>query len=82
MLQYAYEGEFPESAFRPGRKLTAAGFSHKGLAIGTLRHGGVSLMGAHTDSLKSAVVFGLSIVFTLLNVAVNAGIFHNKFLLL
>ena len=56
----------------------------EGLAVGTLVHGGVHLMGAHQDLVQGAVVLTLAVVGTLLDGTLDrlVGIaIHNEFLL-
>ena len=56
----------------------------EGLAVSTLIHGGVALMGANQNAVQCAVVCILAVICALLNGTFNALVcftVHNKFLL-
>ena len=65
---------------RPLFKLLLA----EGLAVGTLIHSGVALMGAYQDAIQGAVICALTVIGALLNSTFNALVsltIHIKFLL-
>ena len=51
-----------EKPQRPGSLLLL-----EGLAVGTLIHGGICLVGANKDAVQRAVIFGIAVISTLLN---------------
>lgn len=77
------QGPFLCRCCRSGRLALCAAL-YEGVAVGALRNGGVALVGAHTDAVQTAVVFGDHVVLALGDRALDVGVlvfhFHAVFL--